>query len=94
MRGLETCIEALLRLAVLAARLALASFGEYALAHTVLANLHACSGDRAARNEAKGELKRAKALCSARAQRRVADVLGRDFHVMGCNDEMLGWYRP
>ena len=80
--------------AIDAARQAQASFGDYALAHSVLANLLACSTDRTARNEAKQELKRAKSLCSGKAQRRVADELGRDFHVMGCDGEMLGWSRP
>ncbi|MDH4109287.1 MAG: hypothetical protein OEW35_13305 [Gammaproteobacteria bacterium] len=80
--------------AIEAAREAQASFGDYALAHSVLANLLACSDDKAARNEAKRELKRATDLCSVKAQRRVADELGRDFHVMGCKGELLGWYRP
>lgn len=80
--------------AIDAARQAQASFADYALAHGLLANLLACSADRTARNEAKQELKRAKSLCSVKAQRRVADELGRDFHVMGCKGELLGWFRP
>ena len=80
--------------AIDAARGANAEFDGYAIAHRVLAQLLACSGDRAAAKEAKRELARAKALCNAEAQRGVADELGRDFHVMGCQGEMLGWYRP
>lgn len=80
--------------AIAAARRANADFGDYALGHALLAHLLACSGDRAAQKEAKREKSLAKSLCSTAAQRRVADELGRDFHVVGCNGEMLGWYRP
>lgn len=77
-----------------AARGANADFDGYALAHTVLARLLACSDKRADRKEAKRELSHAKKLCNTKAQRRVADELGRDFHVIGCKGERLGWYRP
>jgi hypothetical protein len=80
--------------AISTARQANAQFGDYALGHALLGNLLACSGDRSASKEAKRDLSRAKGLCSAKAQRRVADELGRDFHVMGCQGELLGWYRP
>lgn len=80
--------------AIDAARAANAEFEDYALAHTVLANLLSCSGDPAAKREATKEQSRAKSLCGTRAQRRVADELGRDFHVTGCKGELLGWYRP
>jgi len=80
--------------AISTARQANAQFGDYALGHALLGNLLACSGERSASKEAKRELSRAKGLCSAKAQRRVADELGRDFHVMGCQGELLGWYRP
>ncbi len=80
--------------AIEAARGANTDFDDYALAHTVLARLLACSDTRADRKEAKRELSRAKNLCSTEAQRRVADELGRDFHVIGCKGELLGWYRP
>jgi len=80
--------------AVDAARAAIAEFGDYALAHAVLANLLSCSVDPAAAKEATREQSRAKLLCGKRAQRRVADDLGHDFHVVGCNGELLGWYRP
>lgn len=80
--------------AIAALRAANAEFDGYWLAHRMLADLLACCGDRAGKKEARRELERAKKLCSAEAQRRVADVLGRDFHVMGCKGEMLGWHRP
>lgn len=80
--------------AVEAARNANAAFGGYALAHAVLAQVLSCSGDRASGREAARERERAGELCDARSQRAVADELGRDFHVMGCNGEMLGWHRP
>lgn len=80
--------------AVEVARQANAVFGDYALAHAVLGNLLACSGDPAASREAKREMDRARSLCGEEVQRRVADVLGRDFPVMGCNGQILGWVRP
>jgi hypothetical protein len=81
--------------AIEAARQANALFGDYAIAHRVLAYLLACSSDRAAKKESKRELAQAEKLCSDKAAlRRVADELGRSFHVMGCKGERLGWYRP
>jgi len=80
--------------AIEAAREANAEFGDYAIAHRVLAFLLACSGERAAKKEAKRENARAERLCGADVQRRVADELGHDFEVMGCKQERLGWYRP
>lgn len=80
--------------AIEVARGANADFDDYALAHRVLAYLLNCSGDRAAQKEARREGKRAEALCSVQAQRRVADELGRDFAVTGCKGERLGWHRP
>ena len=80
--------------AIEAARAANAEFDGYAVGHRVLAYLLACSGERVAKKESKRENARAEKLCGAEAQRRVADELGRDFHVMGCKQEMLGWYRP
>lgn len=80
--------------AIEAARAANAAFDGYALGHNVLATLLECSGQRAAVKEAKQERTRAKQLCDVQSQRRVADELGRDFHVVGCKNEMLGWYRP
>jgi hypothetical protein len=71
-----------------------AAFDEYAHAHDALAAILAASDDAAERRASKAEKKRAKSLCSPAAQRRVADTLGRDFYVMGCGGELLGWYRP
>lgn len=85
-RGLEA-VEAL--------RQASAAFPDYALTEQVLARLLATSGGgRAAKQEARKVEGRLKQLCGAEPQRRVADELGRDFHVMGCKGELLGWYRP
>lgn len=81
--------------AIEAARSANALFSDYAIAHRVLAHLLACSGERAAKKESRRELATAERLCGDKAAlRRVADELGRDFHVMGCKGEQLGWYRP
>ncbi len=81
--------------AIEAARSANALFDDYAIAHQVLGHLLACSGERTAKKESKREVARAKKLCGDKAAlRHVADELGRDFHVMGCEGELLGWYRP
>jgi hypothetical protein len=81
--------------AIEAARSANAEFDDYAIGHRVLAFLLACSGERAAKKEAKRENARAEKLCEDKtALRRVADELGHDFEVMGCKQERLGWYRP
>ena len=81
--------------AIEAARSANAEFDDYAIGHRVLGFLLACSGERAAKKEAKRESARAEKLCDdKKALRRVADELGHDFEVMGCKQERLGWYRP
>jgi hypothetical protein len=75
-------------------RLAIAAFDDYSLSHSALAQVLGASPDAEDRRASKAERKKAKALCSAEAQRRVAETLGRDFYVMGCEGELLGWYRP
>jgi hypothetical protein len=75
-------------------RLAIAAFDDYSHSHSALAQVLGASPDAEDRRASKAERKKAKALCSAEAQRRVAETLGRDFYVMGCEGELLGWYRP
>jgi hypothetical protein len=81
--------------AIEALREANADFDAYAVTQRTLAQLlRSCDGGRDAIKEAKKIESGLKGLCGAKAQRRVADELGHDFHVMGCQDELLGWYRP
>jgi hypothetical protein len=76
-------------------RLAGGDFDSYAITQRTLAQLlRSCDGSRDALKEAKKIEAGLKRLCGPQAQRRVADALGHDFHVMGCNGELLGWYRP
>jgi len=76
-------------------RQANAAFGEYRPANALLARLlRESDGGSKTAKEAKQIERRLDSLCSAAVQRRVADELGRDFHVLGCKGELLGWYRP
>jgi hypothetical protein len=69
-------------------------FGSYWLAHRQLALvLRAAAGD-AARAAAETEEKAAQDLSSPDAYRQVIGTLARDFPVMGCKGEYLGWWRP
>jgi tetratricopeptide (TPR) repeat protein len=65
------------------------AFDEYWLSHRLLARMLSQAGE----GEARAEEQTAKKLCSPEAYRRVAAELARDFPVMGCRYERLGWLR-
>lgn len=82
-------------LAINELRLANAEFDAYAVTQQVLGRLLRTSGGgHDGKREARQIEARLKKLCGTEAQRAVADELGRDFHVMGCKGELLGWFRP
>lgn len=69
-------------------------FGGYWLAHRQLALVLRAAGGDAARVAAEAEEKAASDLCAPDAYRQVIATVARDFPVMGCRGEYLGWWRP
>jgi len=70
------------------------AFDGYWLSHAALAHMLKDSDGRNVRREADKEERRAKSLCSKKAYRRVVAEVARDFAVIGCEGERLGWFRP
>ena len=69
-------------------------FGSYWLARRQLAIVLRAAGGDGAGSAADNEEKAANDLCAPEAYRQVIAALARDFPVMGCQGEYLGWWRP